>query len=110
MHVLKKGRKRNESHVERRHEGGVIHAVSSPGKEDDERERRRWRGKLGIKGSLRAASSVLTLSPGRLVDISRRTRVVARPGPTRNTRTRTYTHTLNDEKQIKKRGELERKY
>lgn len=25
MHVLKKGRKRNEGHVERRHEGGVIH-------------------------------------------------------------------------------------
>lgn len=44
--------------------------MSSPGKEDDERERRRWRGKLGIKGSLRAASSVLTLSPGRLVDIT----------------------------------------
>lgn len=36
------------------------------GKEDG--ERRRWKGKLGIKGSLRAGSSVLTLS--RSVDIT----------------------------------------
>lgn len=84
MHVLKKGRKRNESHVERTHEEGVIHTMSSPRKEDGERERRRWRGEPGIKGSLQAASSVLTLSPGRSVDITKNSR-----------RSTTWTHTLH---------------
>lgn len=50
------------------------------GKEDG--ERRRWKGKLGIKGSLRAGSSVLTLS--RSVDITDNSR--RRPGHHRPTR------------------------
>lgn len=75
---LKKGRKRNEPRGEKHTKKVVIHTMV--GKEDG--ERRRWKGKLGIKGSLRAGSSVLTLS--RSVDITDNSR--RRPGHYRPTR------------------------
>lgn len=55
---LKKERKRNEPRGEEHTKKVVIHTMVR--KEDG--ERRRWKGKPGIKGSLRAGSSVLTLS------------------------------------------------